>query len=74
VERPRAEQAAVVGEGQRRHLELLRLADEVGDAVRAVEERKLGMRVEVDEAHESHRGRRKVKFGVGEADAEDGQI
>ena len=51
VEGPGAEHAAVVREGQAGHLELLGPADQVADAVGAVEEGVLGVGVEVDEAH-----------------------
>ncbi len=51
VEVPRSEHAAVVREGQGGHLQFLRLPNQVADAVSAVEERVLRVRVEVDEAH-----------------------
>ena len=49
AEGPRPEQAAVVGESQRGHLVFLRPADEVGEAVGAVEEGVLGVAVQVNE-------------------------
>ena len=51
LEIPRAEQAAVVRDGERGHLELERAPDQVADPVRAVEERILAMRVQVNERH-----------------------
>jgi hypothetical protein len=55
VEIPRAEHAAVIGEREPRHLVLFRLAHEVRQAVRAVEEGELGVGVKVDEAHVTRR-------------------
>ncbi len=52
VEGPSAKKATVVGEGEAGHLEFLGPVDEVGEAVGSVEERVLGVCVEVDEAHE----------------------
>ena len=51
LEAPGAVHAAVVGEPQGRHLELLRFADQVREAVGPVQQRVLGVRVEVDEGH-----------------------
>jgi hypothetical protein len=44
-------QVTVIGNGQSRLLELLGSPDQVVDPVRAVEERVLGMAVEMDEGH-----------------------
>ena len=52
VEGPGAEETTMVGQGKAGHLEFLGPADEVGEAVGSVEERVLGVCVEVDEAHE----------------------
>ena len=49
VEVDGAVERAVVGEGQRRHPELLRSCDEVGDAGQPVEQAVLAVRVEMDE-------------------------
>jgi len=46
-------QIAVVGNRQRIHPQRLHLIEQVGDAVRAVEERVLAMRVEMNERHGS---------------------
>ena len=59
VEGPCPEHAAMVGEGEPGHLVLGRLSDQVTKAIRAVEERVFGVRVEVDEAH----GRRRRDGG-----------
>ena len=52
VEGPGAEETPMVGQRKAGHLEFLGPADEVGEAVGSVEERVLGVCVEVDEAHE----------------------
>src|SRR5205823_2930936 len=49
VELDRAGEAAVIGERDGRHLELGRAGDERGDAARPVEDRVLGVDVEVNE-------------------------
>ena len=49
AEGPGPEKAPVVRKGQRRHLELLRLVDEIGETVGAVEEGELRVAVEMDE-------------------------
>ena len=51
----RAGERAVVGERDRRHLELRRPGREPRDAARPVEDRVLGVDVEMDEAGLSHR-------------------
>jgi len=51
LELPRAEHAAVVGERDGGHLELLRPPHQVAEAVGAVEEGVLAVRVEMDERH-----------------------
>src|SRR5256712_8167078 len=51
VKRPRAVQVAVIGDRQRVHAERLHPIEQVGDAVGAVEERVLAMRVEMNERH-----------------------
>jgi hypothetical protein len=56
VEGDRAEQVAVVGERHRVHAELLNARDQLGDAVPAVEQRVLGVQVEVDVAGARGRG------------------
>ena len=43
------EHVAVLGDGQRRHLELLRLIEQLVDAARTIEQRELGVEVQVDE-------------------------
>src|SRR2546428_5996844 len=53
VKRPRAVQVAVIGDRQRVHAERLHPIEQVGDAVGAVEERVLAMRVEMNERHVS---------------------
>ena len=50
----RARERAVVGQRHRRHLELGRARRERGDAARSVEDRVLGVDVQVDEAGLSH--------------------
>ena len=58
VKDDRREHVAVLGDGERRHLELLRLIEQLVDAAGAVEQRELGVQVKVDEvmhiAHHSH--------------------
>ena len=49
VEDHRREQVAVLGDGNRRHLQLDRLIEHLVDAARAVEQRVLGVQMEVDE-------------------------
>ena len=51
LEGPGPEEAAVVGEGQRRHLELLGPANQVRDPVGSVQEGVFGVGVKVDEGH-----------------------
>src|SRR5207247_22414 len=51
VERPGAVQVAVIGDGQRIHAERLHPIEQVGDAVGAVEERVLAVRVDMNERH-----------------------
>ena len=51
LELPGGVQVAVIGDGERRLLELLRALDQVLDAVGAVEEREFGVAVEMDERH-----------------------
>jgi len=53
VEAPRAVHVAVVGDGQAVLAELPDVLDEVGNPARAVEQRVLAVRVEVDERHRS---------------------
>ena len=43
------EHVAVLGDGQRRHLELLRLVEQLVDAARAIQQGKLGVQVQVYE-------------------------
>jgi hypothetical protein len=45
-------QVAVVGDGEAVHPELAHVRDQLGDAVRPVEERVLGMGMEVYEGHD----------------------
>ena len=54
VELDRAEQVAVVGHRDRRHLERAGLADEAVDLIRPVEEAVLGVDVKVDELGARH--------------------
>jgi hypothetical protein len=49
VEGHRREHVAVLGDGERRHLELDRFVEQLVDATGAVEERELGVQVEVNE-------------------------
>src|SRR3989441_6009012 len=51
VERPRAVEVAVVGDGERIHTQRLDPIEQIGDPIGAVEERVLAMRVEVNERH-----------------------
>src|SRR5216117_268554 len=51
VERPGAVQVAVIGDGERIHAERLHPIEQIGDAVGAVEERVLAVRVEMNERH-----------------------
>ena len=53
LELPGGVHVAVIGDRQRRLLELLRAPDQVIDAVRAVEERVLGVAMQVDERHKT---------------------
>jgi hypothetical protein len=57
VELDRAREAPVVGERDRRHLELGRTGRELGDAARPVEDRVLGVDVEVNERLSRHASR-----------------
>ena len=57
VELDRPRQGAVVGEGDRGHLQPRRLLDERGDPARTVEDRVLGVDVEMDERRRSAHGR-----------------
>jgi hypothetical protein len=56
VELHRAEHVAVVGHRDRRHAEGLHAGDEVGDLIRAVQQRILGVEVEVGETHGGQSG------------------
>ncbi len=49
VEDDRREHVAVLGDRQRRHLQLDRLVEQLLDPARAVEQRVLGVQVQVDE-------------------------
>jgi hypothetical protein len=49
VEHHRREHVAVFGDGQRRHAHLLRLVEQLVDAACAVEQRELGVQVQMDE-------------------------
>ena len=49
VEDDRREHVAVLGDRHRRHLQLDRLVEQLLDPARAVEQRELGVEVEVDE-------------------------
>ena len=55
VELDRARERAVVGESDGRHLQLGRAGGERGDAARPVEDRVLGVDVEMDERRRGHR-------------------
>ena len=54
VEDDRREHVAVLGDRERRHLQLDRFVEQLVDAAGAVEERELGVQVEVDEVRHSH--------------------
>ena len=49
VEDDRREHVAVLGHGERRHLQLDRFVEQLVDAAGAVEQRELGVQVEMDE-------------------------
>ena len=49
VEDDRREHVAVLGDGERRHLQLDRLVEQLVDAARAVEQRELGVQMKMDE-------------------------
>ena len=57
VKDDRREQVPVLGHGERRHLQLDRLVEQLVDAARAVEQRELGVQMEMDEigAHDTCR-------------------
>ena len=52
VEGPSTKETTMVGEGEAGHLVLFGPVDEVGESIGSVEERVLGVRVEMDEAHD----------------------
>ena len=55
VKRDRRKQVAVLGDGDRRHLQLRHPVEQFADAAGAVEQRKLGVQMQVDEfVHHSH--------------------
>ena len=54
VEDHRGEHVAVLGDRERRHVELDRFVQQFVDAACAVEERELGVQVQVDEVRHSH--------------------
>ena len=54
VEDHRREHVAVLGDRERRHVELDRFVQQLVDAAGAVEERKLGVQVQVNEVRHSH--------------------
>ena len=53
VEHHRREHVAVLGDRQRRHLQLHRFVEQLVDAAGAVEQRELGVQVEMDELRHS---------------------
>jgi hypothetical protein len=54
VKHYRGEQVAVLGDGNRRHLQLRRLIEQLVDPARAVEQRILGVQMKMDEFLVSH--------------------
>ena len=63
VEVDRTREGAVVRERDRRHLEPRRLVDERGDPARPVEDRELGVDVEVNERRAHREGHRTAPAG-----------
>ncbi len=53
VEDDRREHVAVLGDGERRHLQLDRLVEQLVDAAGAVEQRELGVQMKMDELETS---------------------
>jgi hypothetical protein len=62
LEFPRSVEVAVVGDGERRLLELLRAANQIINPVRSIEERVLGVAMEMDEGHLEEVSRRRQRL------------